>query len=268
MARNGKHLRQSTTVAIFGADAYVRKPVIRALMLIIAMWAVLMLGAPMATAQLSTATLQGTVTDSTGAVVPGIAIAVRNIETGVVRNTVTGNGGEYLLSALQPGAYELSATHTGFQTVKQINIRLEVGQVATLNFALQIGNLSQTVEVAASGSSIANYDTTLGTVISQQQVVDLPLNGRQFSQLLQLAPGVVPIDNSQNAGKAPNFGAGAASPGVNGQTNRSNLFFLNGMINSNPFFGGFLLAHPLMLFRSSRHNPIQIKLSLVRRREL
>ncbi len=76
-------------------------------------------------------------------------------------------------------------------------------------------------------------------MITQQQVVDLPLNGRQFSQLLQLAPGVVPIDNSQNAGKAPNFGAGAASPGVNGQSNRSNIFFLDGMINSNPFFGGF-----------------------------
>ena len=208
-------------------------------MLIVVIGAAFMLGSAPATAQLNSATLQGTLTDSTGAVLPGIAIAVRNTETGVVRNIVTGTGGEYFISALQPGTYELNATHPGFQTVKQTNIKLEVGQVATLNFALQIGNLSQTVEVAAAGSSIANYDTTLGTVISQQQVVDLPLNGRQFSQLLQLAPGVVPIDNSQNAGKAPNFGAGAASPGVNGQTNRSNLFFLDGMINSNPFFGGF-----------------------------
>ncbi len=208
-------------------------------MLIVAIGTALMVGSTRATAQLNTATLQGTLTDSTGAVLPGIAIALQNKETSVIRNTVTGTSGEYFFSALQPATYDLTASGTGFQTVKRPNIRLEVGQVATLNFSLQVGNLSQTVEVAASGSSIANYDTTLGTVITQQQVVDLPLNGRQFSQLLQLAPGVVPIDNSQNAGKAPNFGAGAASPGVNGQSNRSNLFFLDGMINSNPFFGGF-----------------------------
>jgi len=240
MTRNvGKYLRQLTAVATFEADAFVRRPTLLTLVLIFAVGAVLALGSPPAIAQLNTATLQGIVTDSTGAVVPGAAITVRNIETDVLRSTVTGAGGEYLLSAMQPGNYELTATHAGFQTVKQTNIKLQVGQIATLNFALQIGNVAQTVEVAASGSSIANYDTTLGTVITQQQVVDLPLNGRQFSQLLQLAPGVVPIDNSQNAGKAPNFGAGAASPGVNGQTNRSNLFFLDGMINSNPFFGGF-----------------------------
>jgi outer membrane receptor protein involved in Fe transport len=240
MERNvRKYFRQPIAAAIFEPGAYVHKPVLRALMLIAAIGTALMFGSTQATAQLNTATLQGTLTDSTGAVLPGVAIALQNTETSVLRHTVTGTAGEYFLSALQPGTYELTASGTGFQTVKQTNIRLEVGQVATLNFSLQVGNLSQTVEVAATGSSIANYDTTLGTVIGQQQVVDLPLNGRQFSQLLQLAPGVVPIDNSQNAGKAPNFGAGAASPGVNGQSNRSNLFFLDGMINSNPFFGGF-----------------------------
>jgi hypothetical protein len=190
-------------------------------------------------AQVNTASLTGTVTDLTGAVLVGAQVSVRNVETGATRVTVTDGAGSYNVPSLQPGKYVLTATHQDFNKAQRSDVTLEVAQVATLNFSLQPGNVSQTVEVATTAASIENTDTTLGTVIAQKQVVDLPLNGRQFSQLLQLAPGVVPIDNSQNAGKAPNFGAGAASPGVNGQSNRSNLFFVDGIIDSNPFFGGF-----------------------------
>jgi hypothetical protein len=237
--KTGKYFVRLISAGTFGADASVGGAAILAFIWIVAIGAGLILGATQMSAQVNTATLQGISTDPAGAVVPGVVIAVQNADTGVIRNAVTGTGGEYFLSALQPGSYQVSASHAGFETVRQTTITLEVGQVATLNFTLPIGNVSETVEVATTASTIENDDTTLGTVISQKQVVDLPLNGRQFSQHIQLAPGVVPIDNSQNAGKAPNFGAGAASPGVNGQSNRSNLFFVDGIIDSNPFFGGF-----------------------------
>ena len=190
-------------------------------------------------AQLNTATLQGVARDASGAVIPNAAVSVKNVDTGVLKATVSGEQGEFFVPSLQPGTYDITISHQGFQTAKQTSVKLEVGQQANLDFVLPAGSTSETVTVATTLSEIPNTDTTLGTVIEQQQVVDLPLNGRQFSQLIQLAPGVVPIDNSQNAGKAPNFGAGAASPSVNGQTNRSNIFFLDGIIDSNPFFGGF-----------------------------
>jgi hypothetical protein len=190
-------------------------------------------------AQLNTATLQGTTTDPTGSTIPDSEVNVLNSDTGAVRTTRTGSQGEYTFTSLQPGTYEVTVSHAGFQTTKQTNVILSVGQTALLNVSLSVGSVTETLEVHTTAGSIENTDTSLGTVIEQKRTVDLPLNGRQFTQLIQLQPGVVPVDNSQNSGKAANFGAGATSPGVDGQSNRSNLFFLDGLIDSNPFFGGF-----------------------------
>ena len=136
-------------------------------------------------------------------------------------------------------AEAVTASNPGFSTAKAPEITLQVAQVATLNIVLQVGNATQTVEVSTESVALEATSASLGSVVPQREVQDLPLNGRQFTQLLQLSPGTVPIDNSQNSGKAPNFGSGAQSPSINGQTNRSNIFFLDGVIASNPFFGGF-----------------------------
>jgi hypothetical protein len=196
-------------------------------------------GSIAAYAQVDTATLNGTITDPKGAVVPGATVTVTNKDTDVARTVATNGDGSYSFPSLQPGNYIVTVTGSGFSTSKETGVTLQVAQVATINIGLKIGSNSETVEVSSDTSFLETTDASLGTVIPKQQVTDLPLNGRQFSQLLQLAPGTVPIDNSQNAGKAPSFGSGAASPGVDGQTNRSNLFFLDGIIASNPFFGGF-----------------------------
>jgi Carboxypeptidase regulatory-like domain len=190
-------------------------------------------------AQLSTATLNGAVVDQTGAAVPDATVTITNTATGVSRATATNQAGEYSVPALDPGKYNVTISKAGFGTSQQSGVTLQVAQVGTLNITLKVGTATESVDVSASTVALETTDASLGTVIPQQEVTDLPLNGRQFSQLLQLAPGTVPIDNSQNNGKAPNFGSGAASPGVDGQTNRSNLFFLDGIIASNPFFAGF-----------------------------
>jgi Carboxypeptidase regulatory-like domain len=207
------------------------------LLLPLLVWTVL--AAFPAHAQITTATLNGTVTDPTGAVVPDATVTVTNVDTGVRRTTVTNQAGEYSMPAIEPGKYSLTISKGGFGTSQQNGLVLQVAQIATLNAVLKVGTANETIAVSASTAGLDTTSASLGTVIPEKEVTDLPLNGRQFSQLLQLAPGTVPIDNSQNSGKAPNFGAGAASPGVDGQTNRSNLFFLDGIIASNPFFAGF-----------------------------
>jgi hypothetical protein len=197
------------------------------------------LGSVRSYGQMNAATLNGTVTDPTGAAVPGASVTVLNTDTNIERATKTNGVGLYSVPSLPPGSYSVTVTKTGFNNSRETGLTLQVAQMATLNIVLAVGSEKQTVEVSTSTVFLDTTDASLGSVLPQEQVQDLPLNGRQFTQLLQLAPGTVPIDGSQNAGKAPNFGAGAASPGVDGQTNRSNIFFLDGIIASNPFFGGF-----------------------------
>jgi hypothetical protein len=198
----------------------------------------LTLGSVRLYAQLSAATLNGTVVDSSGAAVPGATVTITNTSQDAVRSTKTNDVGFYYAASLSPGTYVVTASKSGFATAKEPDITLQVDQVATLNISLQVGSESQTVEVTTAAVALEATDASLGTVVPEEQVQDLPLNGRQFTQLLQLAPGTVPIDNSQNAGKSPNFGSGAQSPSIDGQTNRSNIFFLDGIISSDPFFGG------------------------------
>lgn len=194
---------------------------------------------PSATAQVNSATLRGTVTDATGAIVEGASVSVESKATNAVRTTLTNGAGEYSMASLQPGLYIIKVTKTGFSTFQQNDFSLEVGAVASVDVALKLGSVTDVVEVTADTAQLQTSDSTLGGVISERMTVDLPLNGRMFTQLLQLEPGTVPIDVSQNNGKQPGFGSGSPIPAVNGGTNRSNLFFLDGIYSSNPFFAGF-----------------------------
>ncbi len=116
---------------------------------------------------------------------------------------------------------------------------MEVGQIATLDQALKVGSVTEVVEVSAQTATLQTADSTLGGVITTREVIDLPLNGRMFTQLLQLEPGTVPVDLSQNNGKQPGFGSGSPIPAINGGTNRSNLFYIDGVYATDPFFAGF-----------------------------
>ena len=211
------------------------------LWLLILCVAILAIPAPV-WAQINTATLTGTVVDASGASVPDADVTVQNLDTGAARTTKTSSSGEYAVPSLGPGKYEIIVAKSGFSTLTQTGIVLQVAQIATVNATMQVSGTTQAVEVKALEQTIETTNATLGTVIQQEEVVDLPLNGRQFTQLLQLAPGTVPVDQSQNNGKGPNFGAGAPTPAVNGGSNRDNLFFVDGIYASNPFFSGFSLS--------------------------
>src|SRR5436190_17094401 len=183
--------------------------------------------------QLSTATITGIVRDSSGGVVVPAKVALRNVDTSVERSTVSNAAGNYLFLNVNPGRYQIETSAAGFKASKLTDVTLAVNQTATLDVILEVGALEQTVSVEASAAEIESSTAELGTVVAEKQVVDLPLNGRNFTQLLSLTPGVAPVSVSQNTGGFGNVASGTqfVFPSINGQTNRSNFFMTDGLNN-------------------------------------
>src|SRR5258707_4965981 len=134
--------------------------------------------------------ITGEVNDASGAIVPNASVTAINSETNVARSTVTNPSGVYSFPGLAPGIYSVKATSGGFQTVVKANILLQVQQTARVDFALEVGQNTQTIEVGASAALLNTEDATVGTVIEQKRIVDLPLNGRNFFSLVALSPNV------------------------------------------------------------------------------
>jgi Carboxypeptidase regulatory-like domain len=201
---------------------------------LLALWPAVLL------AQINTATLNGTVSDPSGAKIPGAQVTVEDAASQVTRVTRTNADGLFSVPLLQPGSYNITISKDGFATFKSTNVQLAISQVANLNATLQVGSSSQSVTVTGDVPLIDTSTAGLGTVIGQKETTELPLNGRQFVQLLQLAPGTVPISVSQSA--TPPIGSGATTPSVNGGSNRSNLFFIDGIYATDPFFSTFSIS--------------------------
>src|SRR5215470_16403610 len=140
---------------------------------------------PIAYAQVSTASIQGTVRDSSGAAIPTAAILLHNNSTNVETNSLTNGAGEYAIVNILPGSYSLRVSKSGFQSAQQNDITLSVNQTAAYDFMLPVGSAEQTVTVTAAAPTIESSTAELGAVIDTASVNDLPLNGRNFSQLLQ-----------------------------------------------------------------------------------
>ena len=209
-------------------------------------------------AQTSTATLNGTVRDPSGAVVPAATVTLTNIDTGVQRVTETTGTGNYAILNIPVGRYTVEVTKGGFATTKEEELTLSVNQTATRDFNLSLGAATETVTVQAVGAEIETSTAELGTVISELEVTNLPLNGRNFTQLLSLTPGVSPISVAQNRG---GFGANPVGtftfPAINGQQNRSNMFTLDGVNNQGSFVNTYSvppIIDAIQEFKVQTHN--------------
>jgi outer membrane receptor protein involved in Fe transport len=187
--------------------------------------------------QLSTASVTGVVRDQTGSVVGNASLTLTNLDTMVKHQSSSNSAGNYLFLSIPPGTYSLDASAPSFQLWKLPSIPLAVNQIATIDVTLQLGSLTQTVTVEASGELLQQSSAEVGAVVAAKQVVDLPLNGRNFTQLLSLSPGVSPISVSQNSGGFGNAATGTQFffPSINGQTNRSNFFMTDGLNNQGAF---------------------------------
>src|SRR6266850_792864 len=141
--------------------------------------------------QSNTATILGNVTDSSGASIPGVKVTITNVKTHIVRSTVTGESGAFELPLIPVGEYAIAAEMTSFRRAERTGILLDAGQKAKIDFHLQVGEVVESVTVNAGTSLLATQTSERGVVIGAGQVDNLPLNGRNFTQLISLEPGVV-----------------------------------------------------------------------------
>jgi len=186
-----------------------------------------------AAAQAVTGTVLGTVTDSTGAAVPGATVTLTNLGTGLTRAIVTDTAGEYTAPSLPTGKYKLVAELPGFKTVTLPNVDLGVDQHLRFNVQLSIGAVEENVTVAASSPLVQISSSELGTTVQQEQIQTLPLNGRNFVNLTRTIPGVVrgiPGANIDGAGSLA--WRASASFSANGQRPRDNNYMLDGVDNN------------------------------------
>jgi hypothetical protein len=208
-----------------------------------------------ASAQQITASIRGTVVDASGGVVQGASVNAKQTETGLTRTAMTDHAGSYILLELPVGHYELTTEAKGFQKYVQQGITLDVNETATIAVHLVVGSESQQVQVTADAQLIQDTVTSLGKVVQEREILDLPLNGRDFSQLGTLQPGVVPLTPGlKQAGSSLREGQGYA---VNGQRPESNNFLIDGANNFNGVDGGFVLKPPvdaITEFRILTHN--------------
>jgi hypothetical protein len=196
----------------------------------------------LALSQSNSASLNGTITDNSGAVVEGAQITVRNVGTDLTQTAVTNSSGNFGISPLPAGQYTVSVQRDGYRQIIQSGISLTVNQAATLNFALQVGKLQETVTVTASQELIDQTTASLSTVIDEASIKDLPLNGRDPSSLVLLAPGMTNVLHTsvgvlQNTDSFPNESGASSGGGRQGST----LYLLDGIPNMDIYMG---LASP------------------------
>jgi hypothetical protein len=183
----------------------------------------------------------GRVTDASGAVIPGAALALTNVNTNAVRNTVTAEAGAYTFPSVPPGLYRLRTELPGFKTAASEQFEVQVQQVLRLDVVLQVGQVSETVEVAATAELLQSETAALGAVIENKIITELPLNGRNYLGLVALAPNVNTL--SPSAGQAGSRQGGdraqqAISTG--GQRIMFNYYTLDGVNNTDPNFNTYV----------------------------
>src|SRR4030095_5823936 len=187
-------------------------------------------------AQVTTADLVGTVTDSSGAVVVSAQVTATNEGTSQARSAQTDSSGNYLISQLAPGRYTLSCELAGFKKLVQTGIELQVNQRAQINLTLEVGEVNQVVEVEGTAPLLESQSSVLGSVISQTQVQDLPLNGRNFVQLAILSPGVsgtgFGAKGTIMSGTRPDDQRPGSELFVNGNRESSNNYLYDGIDNN------------------------------------
>lgn len=230
--------------------------------IILALSAVLMVISPCrGFGQAANAALNGTVVDPSGLAVPGARVTLTNVDTQTILVSSTNGTGRYVFPTLNPARYSLQVEKKGFETTQVAPFTLAVNQTLSENVELRVGTSTQQVTVTTSDVNLEMTTTELGTAIQSNEVRGLPLNGRNFTQLLNLTGGTSPITTDQSSGlSSGSFGGrelGTASyPAISGQPNRSTLFLLDG-ITDYGFIGTYAvepIIDAIQEFKVQSHN--------------
>ena len=189
--------------------------------------------------QTATGEVNGTISDPNGAVMSVASATLINQATNIEVRAQANQNGYFTFVNVKPGRYLLRIEAKGFKTAQTSAFDVGVSQSVTQDVTLTLGEVSEAVQVTASAELVQRSSSELGTVIPEKTVADLPLNGRNFTQLLTLTPGVTPVSTSQNRnvgcceGNVGIPGSGFSDPSFHGQQNRSKLYFFDGIINTN-----------------------------------
>jgi hypothetical protein len=214
-------------------------PFKRSLVLCLFLFAVLLLPGSCLFAQTPTGEVTGVVLDDGGKTIPTALVKVTNQDTNVSSTMQTNEDGTFTIINLLPGTYILTVEKSGFKTITLPTFTLDVNQILTEKLTMQVGSTQETVTITGESVQIQRSSAELGTTINQQMVSELPLNGRNFTELEIDQPGVTPISTAQSSGVGSGDGTMIGIPGtvtfkvsINGQVNRSTEYFLDGIINS------------------------------------
>ena len=186
---------------------------------------VLLLSCPLFS-QSSTGRILGDVRDPSDALIIGATVEITDVQRGITRSLETDGAGEYVAPNLEPGIYKITVTKTGFKRFERTNVQLEVASDVRIDVVLQPGDTTQTVIVNEEVPLLNTTSSTLGGTLSNEEITDLPLNGRNYENLLQLRPGVV---------RYP--GGGFSTTSTNGLRAEDNVYVVDGLFNSEPFSG-------------------------------
>lgn len=186
--------------------------------------ALILCSCALASAQQTTGLITGDIKDPNGAVVTGVQVTAKSLETGLTRATVSDSEGRFVFPALPVGAYEITATQTGFKTYLSERVNITVAETATLNINIYPAGLEEVV-VAEGEAALVNTETSeLSFLVGERSIRELPLNGRSYTDLAFLQPGVISYPN-RDGGSVVAHGTGAS---INGQDPRSNVYLLDG----------------------------------------
>ncbi len=207
-------------------------------------------GGPFARAQETFGTILGSVTDPSGAAVPGVRVTLTNTGTGIAKTFDTDASGNFVVSYLIPGTYAVTAKKEGFKTITQTGITLVVDQKARVDLKLQVGTIAETLTVIGSPPQVETESSGIGTVIESKQIVEAPLQIRDFAQLLSLSPGVLQANAGGNVAgftgaqfTNPDNQMGLSGNYVNGFFGDANNFQIDGVSN-NEFTLGLIAVNP------------------------
>lgn len=192
------------------------------------------LAAAPASAQTAFGTIVGNVTDESGAVIPGVTVTITNEGTGSVRTVSTNETGGYTVVSLPPAVYSIAGELSGFNKAVSTGVRLEVNQALRVDLALRVGQVTEVVEVTAALPQLQTDSSTVASTVDNQKVVELPLNGRSFTQLTMLMPGAV-----AGTGAMTGFQTSGTAVSVSGLRSEANNYTLDGVNNNESFFKTF-----------------------------
>ena len=191
-----------------------------------------------------TGRISGSVTDPSGSVVANATVKVINAETGGTQTTHSDSQGFYSFPALAVGHYNLSVIQSGFSEFRETNLNIDVNTSLSLNIKLQLGQQTQQVTVDASPVQVETASTQMGEVISSNKMEAVPLNGRSYTDLLALQPGVTPVSSGQYASLAVSGDLNPGNLSVAGQRESANGFMVNGAnVKEGPFMGTAIIPN-------------------------